>query len=256
MDYTVQALNANYNAATKTSPFYAVFGRHYNIALPTLSKEEVANNPLSHGMQVNATLQLAHKYVRLCNKDADIALDNRNKNHTHSLLQVGDKVSLYRPNSVQNDSKMPWIGNFVITDCDDFVARISDGNGYIDWVHLSQLRKLQIRDPDLALDADEDSTPVIHEIAPEPQSEGAEPTKVAHHPKKVALRPSEKVALQPASKVAPQPAPKPKKNTEVIPAPRRSSRQSKPVAKLNIINTKSKSYAAVAKSVHPLMPCP
>ena len=257
LDYTVQALNANYNAATKTSPFYAVFGRHYNIALPTLSKEEVANNPLSHGMQLNATLQLAHKYVRLANKDADIALENRNKNHTPSLLQVGDKVSLYRPNSVQNDSKMPWIGNFVITQCDDFVAKISDGNGYNDWVHLSHLRKLQIRDPDLALDADEDSTPVIHDVSSQPQSEGAEPTKVApHHPQKVALRPSEKVALQPASKVAPRPAPKPKKNTEVTPAPRRSSRQSKPVAKLNITDTKSKSYAAVAKSILPLMPCP
>ena len=251
LDYTVQALNANYNVATKTSPFYAVFGRHYNIALPTLSEKEVANNPLSHGMQVNATLHLAHKYVRLCNKDADVILDKRTKNHSKSLLQVGDKVSLYRPNSVQNDSKMPWIGNFVITECDDFIAKISDSNGFTDWVHLSHLRKLQIREPDLTLDSDDDSTPVIHDIPSQPKSGGADPSKVA--PDQVA--PQKEVALQPASKVAPKKvAPKPKKNSEV--APRRSSRQQKPVNKLNIADTKSKSYAAVVKSDILQVPCP
>ena len=257
LDYTVQALNANFNAATKTSPFYCVFGRHYNIALPTLSAEEVANNPLSHGMQVNATLQMAHKFVRLCNKEADIAQDNRIKNNVKSLLQVGDKVSLYRPNSVQNDSKLPWVGNYVIVEADDYVAKISDGNGFFDWVHLNQLRKLQIREPDLILDSDDDSTPVIHAIPFKPQSEGAVSSKVSHQPsEKVALQPSRKVALRPASKVAPKVAPKPKKIREVEPPPRRSSRQSKPVNKLNINNTKAKSYAAVVKSDILPVPCP
>ena len=249
LDYTVQALNANFNAATKMSPFYCVFGRHYNIALPTLSKEEVANNPLSHGMHVNATLQLAHKYVRLCNKDADIAQDKRTKNHSKSLLQVGDKVSLYRPNSVQNDSKMPWIGEFVIVECDDFIAKISDSNGFTDWVHLSHLRKLQIREPDLALDTDDDSTPVVHEISPQPPPGRADSSKDANQP-------SEKVALQPTSKVAPQPAPKRRKKREVTVATRKSSRQPKPIDKFNVADMRGQTYATVAKSDFPLMPCP
>ena len=233
LDYTVQALNANYNAATKTSPFYCIFGRHYNIALPTLSKKEVATDPLSHGMAVNTTLQMAHKFVKMCNKDADSLLDERTaKTHTKSLLQVGDRVSLYRPKSVQNDSKLPWIGDFVITECNDYVAKISDGNDWTDWVHLNQLKKLQLRDPDLLLDIDEDSTPVIHDFIPKPKSEGAISTKT-------------EVATPP------KPKPKPKKATKKpsssVPV-RKSSRNSKAVQPFNISSTKNKSYAAVAKS--------
>ena len=240
LDYTVQALNANYNAATKTSPFYCVFGRHYNIALPTLSKEQVANDPLSYGMNVNATLQMAHKYVRLCNKDADIALEKRNKNHTKSLLQVGDKVSLYRPNSVLNDSKMPWIGEFVIVECDDFIAKISDSKGFTDWVHLSHLRKLQIREPDLTLDLDEDSTPVIHDLSSQPPPGRAKPSRDANQP-------PEKVALQPPSKVAPK---KRKKKTVVPDTPRRSNRRPKPIQMLNM-DPNAQTYSDT-----PPMPCP
>ena len=241
LDYTVQALNANYNAATKTSPFYAVFGRHYNIALPTLSDKEVANSPLSHGMMVNATLQLAHKYVRLCNKDADAILDERTKNHKKSLLQVGDKVSLYRPNSVQNDSKMPWIGTFVITECDDFIAKISDSNGFTDWVHLSHLRKLQIREPDLTLDSDDDSTPVIHEASSKPESGGVEPSKVA-----------DQTSIVAPQKVAPRKAaPKRKKIPKI--ATRRSERQPKPIDRLGI---DAPTYAAVVKSDIMPVQCP
>ena len=158
---------------------------------------------------------------------------------------------------MQNDSKLPWIGCFVIVECDDYVAKISDENGYFDWVHLSQLRKLQIREPDLILDSDDDSTPVIHAIPFKPQSEGAVSSKVAHQPsQKVALQPPQKVALRPASKVAPKVAPKPKKIGEVESAPRRSGRQSKPVNKLNITNTKAKSYAAVVASDILPVPCP
>ena len=230
LDYTVQALNANYNAATKTSPFYCIFGRHYNIALPTLSEKEVATNPLSHGMAVNSTLQMAHKFVKLCNQDADLLLDQRTaKTHKKSLLQIGDKVALYRPHSVQNDSKLPWIGDFTITECNDYVAKISGENNWTDWVHLSQLKKLQLRDPDLLLDTEEDSTPILHDLSSKPKSEGVMPTKVA------------------------TPKPKPvKKKVSSKPPPsvpvRKSSRNSKPVQPFNISSTKNKSYAAVAKS--------
>ena len=233
LDYTVQALNANFNSATKTSPFYCIYGRHYNIALPTLSKKEVATNPLSHGMAVNTTLQMAHKYVRYCNQDADALLDTRTaKTHTRSLLQVGDRVSLYRPKSVQNDSKLPWIGDYCIVECNDYVAKISDGNDWTDWVHLNQLRKLQLRDPDLLLDTDEDSTPVIHDFIPKPKSEGAIPTKT-------------EVATPPKPKSKPKKAPR--KPPPSVPV-RKSSRNSKAVQPFNISSTKNKSYAAVAKS--------
>ena len=84
-------------------------------------------------MAVNTTLQMAHKYVRYCNQDADALLDTRTaKTHTRSLLQVGDRVSLYRPKSVQNDSKLPWIGDYCIVECNDYVAKISDGNDWTD----------------------------------------------------------------------------------------------------------------------------
>ena len=49
------------------------------IALPTLSKEEIVTNPLSHGMAVNTTLQMLHKYVKLRNKEADFLLDKRSR---------------------------------------------------------------------------------------------------------------------------------------------------------------------------------
>ena len=228
LDYTVQALNANFNAGTKTSPFYCIYGRNYNIALPTLTKEEVATNPLSHGMAVNTTLQMAHKYAKLCNKEADFMLDKRfSKSHKKSLLQVGDKVALYRPKSVQNDSKLPWIGEFVITESNDYVAKISDSKGWTDWVHLGHLKKLQIRDPDLDLDTEEDSTPVIHQIPFKPKSEGAVIDKVADPP---------------------NPKPKRKSSKPVATVPtRKSSRTRNQTTKFNIQSTNSKSYSSVAR---------
>ena len=231
LDYTVQALNANYNAATKTSPFYCIYGRHYNIALPTLSKKEVATDPLSHGMAVNTTLQMAHKYVKLCNQDADKLLDTKTaKTHQKSLLQVGDKVALYRPNSVQNDSKLPWIGDFTIVECNDYVAKISGDNDWTDWVHLNHLKKLHIRDPDLLMDTEEDSTPIVHDLSSKTKSEGAIPTEVATQ----------------------KPKSKPKKASRKKKPPsaptRRSTRNSIPVQPLNIGDTKPQTYAAVAKS--------
>ena len=227
LDYTVQALNANYNAATKTSPFYCIYGRHYNIALPTLSESEVATDPLSHGMAVNTTLQMAHKYVKMCNQDADSLLDERTaKTHTKSLLQVGDKVTLYRPNSAQNDKKLPWIGDFTIVECNDYVAKISGENNWTDWVHLSHLKKLQLRDPDLILEEVDDPTPVIHDLPSKPKSEGAKPAEVATTSK-----------------------PKRKYTKRAPSAPtRKSSRIAKQLQPMNISTMQTQSYAAVVKS--------
>ena len=114
----------------------------------------------------------------------------------------------------------------------DYVAKISDGKDWTDWVHLNQLKKLQLRDPDLLLDTDEDSTPVIHDFIPKPKSEGAIPTKT-------------EVATPPKPKSKPKKAPR--KPPPSVPV-RKSSRNSKPVQQFNISSTNTKSYAAVAKS--------
>ena len=143
LDYCTAALNAQFNAATKCSPFWSLYGRHWNVELPDPPTQN-ANGPLTHdplafGMNVSRAASAAHKYVAICNQEADRLLDKKaRKMRSKSEIIVGSKVRLYRPRSAVNSDKMPWIGEYEVLDTTDLVSKITDGK-YTDWVHNAHL---------------------------------------------------------------------------------------------------------------------
>ena len=140
LDYCTAALNSQFNAATKCSPFWSLYGRHWNVELPDPpTQNAISHDPLAYGMNVSRAASMAQKYVAICNKDADRLLDDKaRKMRSKSEIIVGSKVRLYRPRAAENTDKMPWIGEYEVLDTNGLVSKITNGS-YTDWVHNSHL---------------------------------------------------------------------------------------------------------------------
>ena len=71
-------MNGCVNQATKCSPFYAMFGKHYCLDIPRLpdnASRKGCFDALTHGMNLDANLAKIHRLVDLCAKDTDYKVD-------------------------------------------------------------------------------------------------------------------------------------------------------------------------------------
>ena len=230
LDYCVAALNSQFNAATKCSPFYALYGRHWNVELPdSPTQNALSHDPLAYGMNVSRAAAMAQKFVRVCNQEADRVLDSKARySRKKSEISVGSKVRLYRPRSAENTDKMPWIGEYEVLDTNGLVSKITNGS-YTDWVHNSHLCVIPPRIEELEIPE------VIHQpqvrVWSIPRSNG--PSRSL---------PSERGKTEKA-----EPKPEVKLEAKLPEEPRRSSRARKEVQNLQI-DPKKKSYAHVAST--------
>ena len=156
LNHVVASMNAVQNAATRCSPFYAMFGRHYCLDIPRIpDKDKKYFDPLTHGMDLDAAMVKIHKLVNLCAKSTDFALDNTRRDSKSENLGQGDKVLIYRPLSTSADSEVGWIPGYSVLESNDFAAKLkNDVNGKTDWVHKTHIRKLYPRPAHLDDDSD------------------------------------------------------------------------------------------------------
>ena len=224
LPYALGALNANTNRATKTSPFYALTGRKWNIELPSApGVQKSTNGALEYGHQVSKCLRQAHRAIQVANTEADVKLENDGKTRIPCDLKAGDNVALYRPRSTQGNSKMPWKQGYKILITNGLVSKITDGEKF-DWVHNLHLKKVEDRPEEFIIE--DYPSPVIHVPRPpvtdSSAGRGMPPTQSA---------PSAKVTKKKAasSKVP-------------LVQPRRSSRTRNPPSAL-VMDPKKKSYA-------------
>ena len=126
--------------------------------------------------------------------------------------------------SAQNDDKMPWIGEYTVLQCNDYVSQITDGARFTDWVHNSHLQIITARRKEFEIDSCEDLVQIHEPVKPivpiaVPKTEGGE--------KPVAVKVIEKAPVQASARVRPR-------------------RERKPVVRLQC-DGKKKSYAQMAR---------
>ena len=230
LDYCVAALNSQFNAATKCSPFYALYGRHWNVELPdSPTQNALSHDPLAYGMNVSRAAAMAQKYVRVANQEADRVLDSKARySRNKSEITVGSKVRLYRPRSAENTDKMPWIGEYEVLDTNGLVSKITDGP-YTDWVHNSHLSVIPPRIEELEIPE------VIHQRQ----------VRVWSLPRSNA--PSRSLPSERGKVEKPEPKSEVKLEAKLQEEPRRSGRVRTEVQNLQI-DPKKKSYAHVASA--------
>ena len=159
LNHVVASMNAVQNAATRCSPFYAMFGRHYCLDLPRLPETDKKYfDPLTHGMDLDASMVKIHRLVNLCAKSTDFALDDTRRETIPEDLNQGDKVLIYRPLSTSANAKVEWIPGYSVLESNDFAAKLkNDANGKTDWVHRTHIRKIYPRPAHLEDDSDYES---------------------------------------------------------------------------------------------------
>ena len=246
LPYVVSALNNSINRATKTTPFYCLYGRHGNIDLPAAPHNQItAFSPLEYGLSVSNALKDAYRAVEIANKDADDVLERKvDRTASKCTLEVGQKVCLYRPHASGNTHRMPWSGELKILETNGLVAKVTDGIGWTDWVHNTHLKRIYDRPDDF--DIIEPPKFTVHQmpVAPVLPSGGGE--------KPVLPKPSTSQLIAPPPTVlmpqAPS-APKPNKKIAKTAPLRQSGRSRKPVEKLQI-NPSKKTYAAACYMPH------
>ena len=239
LPYVVSALNNSINRATKTTPFYCLYGRHGNIDLPVApSNQKTDFSPLEYGLSVSNALKHAYRAVEIANKDADDVLERKvDRTASKCTLEVGQKVCLYRLHASGNIHRMPSSGEFKILETNGLVSKITNENGWTDWVHNTHLKRIFDRSDDF--DIIEPPKFMVHQmpVAPVLPSGGG---------KSVLPKPSTSQLIAPPPTVllpqAPS-APKPKKKISKTAPQRKSGRSIKPVDKLQIDPSK-KTYAA------------
>ena len=154
LDQVTSNMNATYNTTTKVSPHYAVYGRHPTLFMPHPPSEVHALHPLSYGMAISRQLEVVQKLVGVASEEADVALEARyNPNKQAKVLKPGDKVLLYRPQSVEaKQSKMPWLEGYTVVKSNGLVVMLRNRHGQTDWVHRHHVRILHERPERLECD--------------------------------------------------------------------------------------------------------
>ena len=245
----VQAMNAAENRATKVSPFYAMYGRHYSLDIPIVeSRDYPIENPLSHGMHLGTKLAKIHKLVRFCSEAADLKLDEKSNPSKPEKLESGDKILLKRPLSSQAEAKFHWISGFTVLDTMDFAVRYKNTeNGKTDWVHRSHVRKMKPRPEHLDFDSDDESEPIVTPIVKpidNPIGKPVTDSSTGGGVVKVEPKDLQKLFDEPVSKTKPKVVPKTKNIVPTVSS--RPRRTRKPPDRLNIASTDGRSYAHVA----------
>ena len=161
LNHVVASMNAVQNQATRCSPFYAMFGRHYCLDIPRLPEQDKKYfDPLTHGMDLDSSMVKIHRLVNLCAQSTDHAMDNSFRESKLEHFSQGDKVLIYRPLSTSADAKVDWKPGYSILDStsNEYSCKLkNDENGTTDWVHRTQIRKLYPRPSHLEDDSDDES---------------------------------------------------------------------------------------------------
>ena len=256
----VSAINAAPNQATKCSPFYAMYGRHFSLDLPSVNKTPPAENALSHGMIIGSQLARVHKLVQFAAEETVAKFDSKVKPVKPEALQKGDRVLIYRPLNSNKEAKFDWIEGFVVVDYNDFSARLkNEATGTLDWVHRTHIKKVHKRPPHLDDDDDDIDSVVFEnevktgqEMKLEPSSTGGGDPKRVPEVRSVAkvdekTQEVSQTTLQSKRRKKNQP----KENNPRTVSSGRPRRTPKPVDHFNIGSTKGQSYAHVAR-IHAL----
>ena len=230
LPFVVSALNASPNSATKTTPHFAVFGRHPKMDLPLAPDKNLsANSPLEFGLLASECARRAYKLIEFSNRAADLRLDEKiAKTSSESDLRVGHKVCIYRPQAASNTDRMPWHGEYEILDTNGLVSKIVGEGKPPDWVHNVHLRRIYDKPEEFTI---------------------SEPLKVKIYPPDAkVLSPGRGEEPSPPSK-PPQAIPKPSGKRKIAkplpstnPPQRASGRNRKQVQRLSVDPSK-KSYA-------------
>ena len=153
LDFCVYAMNCAKNRATKVSPFAAIYGREPDLGLPTLSENDISSsNPVGYGMNVRATLEKIHSFVKLSSQEADKAAVERALKNAKPPVEIvpGDIVYVKRPQSAAaKSSKLDWIGPLTVLKTNDHVIKIRTSLGDEDWISRAHTIKLEPRKPHL-----------------------------------------------------------------------------------------------------------
>ena len=149
----VHIMNTMKHSATKVSPFEAAFGFK-----PTLTEfDSTPGNRFSSVGEYIAdnreVMKTLHDNMRLCQQVADKKLELQcNPKRKARDIEVSDEVLLYRPMSaVAKSTNMPWIGPYEVIAVNQYVVKIKDEDGKMDWVHRSHVCHRPKRKPELGL---------------------------------------------------------------------------------------------------------
>ena len=159
LDQVVSSMNAVQNQATRCSPFYAMYGRHYCLDIPRPpEKDKKYFDPLTHGMSLDVSRVKIQRLVNLCAQSTDFAIDNTLRETKSENYSQGDKVLIYRPLSTSADAKVDWKPGYSVLDSNEFACKLkNDENGKTDWVHRTHIRKIYPRPAHLEDDSDDES---------------------------------------------------------------------------------------------------
>jgi len=239
----MSSLNSLYNTAIKTSPFECVNGRSPCMNLPkSIEPENEANTPLAYRMNISAKLTHIHKLVIFANQSADLKMEQKkNQPNYTEKISVGDQVLLYRECSAEaKETKLPWLEDqWQVLKENGLVYLIQNTAGVKQWVHRLHLRQLFNRPEHLELpvevELDSEIIPVPPIIKPTVKQEIIRSSKV---------EPVNQPPGEPNVGVGRSPVKKKKSRRKKAPPPPRSKsgRTSKPVQRLNIDDSNSKSY--------------
>jgi hypothetical protein len=147
----VATINRLPNCSTKVAPFEAVFLEkpqlcEYDLVTQTedLSLDEYTKRRLEAKRKL-------HERITACQKQAD---ENLRKQCQPKIVAPeildGDSVLIHRPNSaIAKRTKVPWVGPYTVQATNGSVVLIEDTEGAQDWVHRTQVQKIENRKPAL-----------------------------------------------------------------------------------------------------------
>ena len=148
----VSNMNSVANAATGVSAHEIVTGRKPFTGIPGIDTSINASDTSQYVQLIKSKQHKAHNAVRIAAEAADAKADKKDRHVIRETIDVGDKILLHRPQSVQAQrSKQDWIGPFTVTKTNQMVVQYADEDGKLDWTHMSQVRKMVRRKEELML---------------------------------------------------------------------------------------------------------
>ena len=142
LPYARRAHNISYNASTKVSPYFCVYGKNPNIT-GLMNITETSRNPHDFGKNQATILQKAYKAIKISQSGADLALRKRNEPHFEvTPINIGDLVYLKRDQSVAaKNTHLEWIGPFRVNNVSDCIVEIQKNENSKDFVHRTHVIK-------------------------------------------------------------------------------------------------------------------
>jgi len=147
IQHVVSTINRLPNCSTKISPFEVVY-----LEKPQLSEYDLVNRTEELSIDEYTkrryeAKKVLHETLQKCQEQADAALRKQSQPKVLAPeISEGDSVLLHRPfSATAKRTKVPWLGPFEVTATNGSVVRIKDLEGVEDWVHRTQVQKIERR---------------------------------------------------------------------------------------------------------------